>query len=158
MELPLSVALAALIKDDKILLIKRARGSYSGLWGLPGGKIERDEHVNEAAIREIKEECGIETKFKSYLGLISEHLVENRTTTMHFLLHVCELETENISVTSSDEGEVKWFATGDLIGIKREIIPSDFLIMEKMVLQKKRTYYDCVLEKSGDNYKVKKFE
>ena len=40
-ELPLAVAISALIKDNKILLIKRLRGDYVGLLGLPGGKIEK---------------------------------------------------------------------------------------------------------------------
>jgi len=37
-ELPLAVAISALIKDNQILLIKRLKGDYVGLLGLPGGK------------------------------------------------------------------------------------------------------------------------
>ena len=40
-ELPLAVAISALIKDNQILLIKRLKGDYVGLLGLPGGKIEK---------------------------------------------------------------------------------------------------------------------
>ena len=40
-ELPLAVVITALVKDNKILLIKRMKGDYVGLLGLPGGKIEK---------------------------------------------------------------------------------------------------------------------
>ncbi|MGC9310495.1 MAG: NUDIX hydrolase [Candidatus Aenigmatarchaeota archaeon] len=58
-ERPLAVAIAALINENKILLIKRLKGDYAGFLGLPGGKVEKDEHVSEAAKREILEEAGI---------------------------------------------------------------------------------------------------
>jgi len=90
-DLPLSIAISALIKDNKILLIKRKKGDYVGLLGLPGGKIEKGEHVGEAAVREILEESGIACEFRNHLGFVSEHLVENGEVSNHFLLHVCEL-------------------------------------------------------------------
>lgn len=40
-EKPLAVVLSALIDNGKILLIKRRKGDYVSLWGLPGGKIEK---------------------------------------------------------------------------------------------------------------------
>ncbi|MEO9532100.1 MAG: NUDIX domain-containing protein [Crocinitomicaceae bacterium] len=42
-------------KNGKFLFIKR-----NGLWDIPKGKIEKGESVEEGAIREIEEECGIE--------------------------------------------------------------------------------------------------
>ena len=69
-ELPLSVVIAALVKDNKILLIQRARGSYVGYWALPGGKIEKQEHLSQAATREILEESGIQSEFKEHLGFV----------------------------------------------------------------------------------------
>jgi len=90
-ELPLAVVIAALIQEGRILLIRRRRGDYANLWGLPGGKVERNEHLSEAAVREIAEECGVDAEFKRYVGLVSEHLREDGRVVQHFLLHVCEL-------------------------------------------------------------------
>eukprot|EP01132_Coremiostelium_polycephalum_P000713 gene713-884_t len=42
------------IKDDQILMIYRARG-----WELPKGKLERGERAEQAAVREVQEECGV---------------------------------------------------------------------------------------------------
>lgn len=47
-----------IIKDGKILLIKKARGPYTGLYDLPGGSQEQGESYADTLIREIKEETG----------------------------------------------------------------------------------------------------
>ena len=41
------------IKDDKILVIKKARGLYKGKFDLPGGRIEFGESFEESLKREI---------------------------------------------------------------------------------------------------------
>lgn len=44
---------------SKVLLLKRSKkGDSEGTWGLPGGKVEEDETLIDAARREAKEECG----------------------------------------------------------------------------------------------------
>lgn len=50
------------IRDQKlnILLIKRLGKPYEGTWALPGGFIQLEETLREAALRELKEESGIE--------------------------------------------------------------------------------------------------
>jgi 8-oxo-dGTP diphosphatase len=157
-ELPLSVAISALIKDNKILLIKRVRGDYVGLWGLPGGKIEKNEHVSEAAVREIFEESGIKSEFKNHLGFVSEHLIEDGEVVKHFLLHVCELNPLTTHVTNNEEGRLEWFDLDELEQLKNKIIPSDYPMIKKIVINREKNYYDCVLEKIGEEHVLKKFE
>ena len=43
----------------EVLLIKRGNEPYKGNWSLPGGFIEMDEELEDAAARELKEEAGI---------------------------------------------------------------------------------------------------
>ncbi|MEL6735064.1 MAG: (deoxy)nucleoside triphosphate pyrophosphohydrolase [Pseudomonadota bacterium] len=57
------VACALVDTDDRVLLAQRPPGkSMAGLWEFPGGKLEEDETPEEALIRELAEELGIETK------------------------------------------------------------------------------------------------
>jgi 8-oxo-dGTP diphosphatase len=46
--------------DGKILLIKKSRGPYKGLFDLPGGKLEHGEQFEDGLRREIREETGLE--------------------------------------------------------------------------------------------------
>ena len=48
-----------LIKDSKILLIKKSRGAYKGMFDLPGGGIEFGEKIEETLKREFIEETGV---------------------------------------------------------------------------------------------------
>lgn len=58
------VAAAALVdKDGRVLIAQRPEGkSLAGLWEFPGGKIEPGENPEQALIRELREELGIEVK------------------------------------------------------------------------------------------------
>ena len=67
-----NVVLGIVEKEDKILLIQRERGDFIGLWGIPGGKVEECEHIDEAVKREMLEEIGIDMKFQELLGVSSE--------------------------------------------------------------------------------------
>ena len=54
-----NAASVALVRDGKVLLIKRAFAPYQHLWTLPGGRIEADETIEQCAIREIMEEISV---------------------------------------------------------------------------------------------------
>jgi 8-oxo-dGTP diphosphatase len=51
---------AVIVSDGQIVLIKKARGPYQGLWDLPGGSIEEGESPEQALIREVAEETGLD--------------------------------------------------------------------------------------------------
>ena len=58
----LVVAAALVDRDGRVLLQQRAVGrQMAGLWEFPGGKVDRGELPEEALIRELKEELGIDT-------------------------------------------------------------------------------------------------
>jgi len=59
-------------KGDEYLLIKRASEPDKGLWSVPGGMVEVGEKVEEAAIREAKEETGLEIEIVKDLGAVDK--------------------------------------------------------------------------------------
>jgi 8-oxo-dGTP diphosphatase len=59
-------------KNDKIVICVRGQEPFKGLLELPGGHIEENETVEETAIREAKEETGLDVKLKEIMGVYSE--------------------------------------------------------------------------------------
>ena len=66
----LNCAGALIIQDGKILFQRR---TDNGQWGLIGGLVEMNETYEQAAIREIREETGLEVKLESFLGIFHNH-------------------------------------------------------------------------------------
>ena len=48
------------VLETHVLLIQRANDPYKGMYALPGGFVDMDEDLDSAAVRELKEETGIE--------------------------------------------------------------------------------------------------
>ena len=59
-------------RQGKVLMIKRATEQGYGLWGLPGGYVDRGEVVELAAAREVWEETGLQVEPGELIGLFSE--------------------------------------------------------------------------------------
>ncbi len=55
------------LRGSDVLLIQRGQPPLKGAWSLPGGRIEWGERASDAALRELREETGVEAKL---LGLI----------------------------------------------------------------------------------------
>lgn len=58
-DLPPNAASVAIVREGKVLLIKRAHAPYQHLWTLPGGRIEPGETIEQCAIREVREELAL---------------------------------------------------------------------------------------------------
>lgn len=70
-------------KDGKILMIKRAKKEGDLVWAFPGGKVEEGETKEQACIREVYEETGINVKIKQILG---ERVHPNTNAKMTYFL------------------------------------------------------------------------
>ncbi len=50
---------AFVVHDGRLLMVRRARGTYAGRWSLPGGRVEPRERLAAALRREVAEETGL---------------------------------------------------------------------------------------------------
>ncbi|HEY4478652.1 MAG TPA: NUDIX domain-containing protein [Candidatus Paceibacterota bacterium] len=64
-EIEVQLSGCAIIKDNKLLLLKKFKNSY---YEFPGGKLDENETIEEAAIREAKEEIGCDIKIITNFG------------------------------------------------------------------------------------------
>lgn len=68
LERPKLAALAVVLHQDHVLLVQRRNAPDAGLWGFPGGHVERGETALSAAARELAEETGVSATPLDYLG------------------------------------------------------------------------------------------
>jgi ADP-ribose pyrophosphatase YjhB (NUDIX family) len=82
---PVLTASVAVIRDGRILLAMRGKPPGEGLFSLPGGRVELGETLGEAALRELREEVGVEAKL---IGLIAPVEFIERDEKGHIRHHV----------------------------------------------------------------------
>ena len=67
------LAVAVVIEvNGKVIMVKRAVDPGKGLWGFPGGYVNRGERVEDGAAREVNEETGLIVSIDRLIGLFSE--------------------------------------------------------------------------------------
>lgn len=142
-----NVAIGIITNEDKVLLIKRERGDFIGLYGLPGGKVEECEHIDIAIEREINEELGLKLKFNQLLGTATEIMHDKNSTT---ILYCCELLMDTKQKVSNPEFKYKWFSKEELME-SNSIIESDKIMIETFYNNKESSYIklDCYKDKNG---------
>lgn len=67
---PASAAAGLILAERRVLLVRRSIQPCAGQWALPAGYQEIDEPAEEAARREIREECGLEVEIQGLHALL----------------------------------------------------------------------------------------
>ncbi len=82
-KLILNCAGALIVRNGRILFQRR---TDNGRWGLIGGLVEMNETYAQAALREIREETGLEVQLESFLGIFHNHnMVWNNGDAAHVI-------------------------------------------------------------------------
>lgn len=102
-------------EDYQILLIQRAQGPYKGKYALPGGFIEMDESLEEAARRELFEETGVENLQLTQIQTFSDPGRDPRGRVISTCFG-CVLDTgDKIRIQAGDDAaDANWFGLTDL--------------------------------------------
>ncbi|RLI93992.1 MAG: hypothetical protein DRO90_02530 [Candidatus Altiarchaeales archaeon] len=80
---------AVILKNNSIILVKRKNPPFEDMWALPGGFVEYGETVENAILREVKEETGLDVKIDRIVGVYSDPDRDPRghTVSICFLCH-----------------------------------------------------------------------
>src|SRR5690606_23703965 len=108
---------AVIFKKDRnlveILLIRRGREPYKGNWALPGGFVETDEDLPDAAASELLEETGVQAGKMEQLGAFGKPGRDPRQRTVsNAFLGFADAGTAIMAGDDADRAE--WFGIEDL--------------------------------------------
>ena len=100
-------------EKTQVLLIKRGSEPCKDMWALPGGFMNIDESAEEAAIRELKEETGIDVKEVTQVGAYSkvERDPRERVITIAFYTVI---DNPVRAVGQDDAKQAEWFTLDNL--------------------------------------------
>ena len=111
MTYPVPAAIAVVIRDQQVLLVKRANPPDAGYWGFPGGKINRGESLQAAAVRELFEETGVRGEALQIITALDAFSQAPATpATPHFILIAVLCRWISGSPEAGDDAlEAQWF-------------------------------------------------
>jgi ADP-ribose pyrophosphatase YjhB (NUDIX family) len=111
---------AAIIRDGRVLVARRARGPALGVWTMPGGVVEAGETLEEALKREIDEETGLTIEPVALAGH-REVLVRDgdKQLSRHFVILCFASRWIAGEPRLNDElAEARWLRPAELAGLK----------------------------------------
>lgn len=114
---------AVVVKDDRVLLVRRAHEPNCGRWSIPGGAVELGETLAQAAEREVREECQVEIVMDGILSTFD--LIQrdkNGNIRYHYLLiDVRAFYLSGKPTPGTDALESRWVSEPELEEL--DIIP-----------------------------------
>ena len=118
-----------LIKDNEVVVTKYKKGNKKeGYYDIPGGKIEEGESPKQTAIREMKEETGIEIQNLKYKGIMTIEYPDRLFIFDTFISKEYEGEPQEFEENTSE-----WIDIDELL--KKEKILSNIILLDKFLIK-----------------------
>lgn len=126
---------AVVLRDGRLLMVKRSREPSKGKWSIPGGKLELGETLRQAARREVLEECGIEVEMEDVVSA-TETILRDEAGNIRYHFVLVDLSGKYISgepKAQSDAAECRWVAPEELAGFDMPPTLQEMLKRQKLI-------------------------
>ncbi len=109
-EHPLVGVAAVVLRDERVLLVKRGKHPGKGEWSLPGGLVELGETVVQALHRELREELSIAVEILGPVGIYDRIVrdADNNVQYHYVIVDYCAQIVKGNPRAGSDAALVKW--------------------------------------------------
>lgn len=107
---------AVIIRDDRVLLVRRATEPLKGEWSVPGGVLELGEKLRDGAAREAREETGLHVEAGEILDVFDSIFPDGdgRTQYHYVLIDFLCRPIAGEATPGSDVSELKWVSQEEL--------------------------------------------
>ncbi len=105
------VGVAVVREDGRVLMVKSNRGFTKGMWNIPGGFIEYGEHPEAAAVREIREEVGLDVSLGDLLGVWMERF--ESPYFMYGFMYDATTESVDVRLEPTEIADSRWMAPAE---------------------------------------------
>ena len=121
----IEVVAAIIIRDGQVFATQRGYGEWKGWWEFPGGKTEPGEGLEEALVREIREELNAEISVGELVDV-----VEWDYPTFHLTMHcfLCTLISGTLCLNEHEAAA--WLTADTLMSLKW--LPADVILLDKI--------------------------
>jgi 8-oxo-dGTP diphosphatase len=161
-------------QDLKILLIQRGYEPFKGSWAIPGGFVNVDESLEKAALRELKEETGVQNVFLEQLYTFGDVHRDPRRRIMTVAYYALVNLRDHTIKAATDASNAAWFSVDDVPRLafdharivdtalrrlrgKVRYEPIGFeLLPEKFTLTQLQRMYEMILEQDIDKRNFRK--
>lgn len=113
-------------KQGQWLVVRKTYGGLKGLWSIPAGFVEGNETADQAAVREVYEETGIETKIDDMIGFRSGVLHGETSDNMVMFRLTPIDDTQPFRLEEKEIEEVAWKSPKELMEDPR----TNYLLLE----------------------------
>jgi 8-oxo-dGTP diphosphatase len=161
-------------QDLKILLIQRGYEPFKGSWAIPGGFVNADESLEAAALRELKEETGVQDVFLEQLYTFGDVHRDPRRRIVTVAYYALVNLRDHTIKAATDASNAAWFGVDDIPKLafdharivetalrrlrgKVRYEPIGFeLLPEKFTLTQLQRMYEKILEQDIDKRNFRK--
>ena len=120
-------------KKLRILLIKRGEHPYLGKWALPGGFVKMDESLDEAALRELKEETNIDDIYMEQLYTWGDVGRDPRTRVIS-TAYMSLVDSSTLNVKASDDADdAKWFTVSAKTFQEQKNVTENGYVLQQLI-------------------------
>ncbi|MBL6732923.1 MAG: NUDIX hydrolase [Candidatus Poseidonia sp.] len=99
------------VRDGHILLVQEAKGRHAGRWGLPKGNVDDNESPENAALRELREETGLEGQL---VGLAGVRTALQSNGPAVFLCYEATVTDDQLQTDGDEIASARWFSLDGL--------------------------------------------
>ncbi|EGW41768.1 NUDIX hydrolase [Desulfosporosinus sp. OT] len=108
-------------RELQVLLIKRGGHPFLGQWALPGGFVNPAEDIDQAAVRELKEETNLDCSYMEQLYTWGEVNRDPRTRVIS-ISYLALLDSTKFDIQAGDDAaDAKWYTVKDTVLKKKKL-------------------------------------